>query len=57
MEASAIKHAFRRIMRRSSSNPDVCCFFSSENIYLVSCLAGVLFAQATIYIRYWRDFL
>ena len=57
MEASAIKHAFRRIMRRSSSNPDVCCFFSSEHIYLVSRLAGVLFAQATIYIRYWRDFL
>lgn len=50
MEASAIKLAFRRI-RRSACNPDVCCFFSSENIYLVSCLAGVLFAQATIYNR------
>ena len=50
MAASAIKHAFRRISR-SACNPGVCCFFSSENIYLVSCLAGVLFAQATIYTR------
>lgn len=38
------------------------CFSLSENIYLVSCLAGVLFAQceltqATIYTRYRRDLL